>query len=116
MQKIKLEEVFKSIRQGRSLYAACMKAGLPTGDFYQTLAKNPKAQEEFKLALADYADQCTDEIKNLAAALKAGEIDTSTAKLLIETSKWLALKASPEPFAAEVEEGNDLAEIVVKFV
>ena len=119
-RKSKLSIVFDFIRQGCSLYAACVKAGLSTREFYQMLAQTQDLRDDFLLALSDYADQCTDDIRALAQALKTGDIDNSTAKLLIETEKWLALKACPEAFKGfdDMENGDkkESAEIVVKFI
>ncbi len=116
-RKLRVFTVFEKIRQGDSLYAACLKAGMTTKEFYQAMAVDNSYREEYQLALADCADQCTDYIRKLIRDLQAGEIDTSTAKLLIETQKWLAQRANPEPyenlFADEVEKTT---EIVVKFV
>ena len=118
--KVKLTAVFEYVRQGSSLYGACKKAGLTTREFYQKIGHDDEAREDFLLALSDYADQCTDDIKALAASLKTGDIDTSTAKLLIETNKWLALKACPEEKSpmtmVEDDCSQKTAEIVVKFV
>ena len=115
------EAVFEAVREGCSLYAACVKAGISTKEFYEMLAEDDAARVAYQLALSDYADQCMDEIKSIAADLKAGEVDNSTAKLLIETSKWLAQKACPEPFdgrgnVSGEEDDGTAAEIVVKFV
>ncbi len=114
------EAVFAALREGCSLYAACQKAGLTTREFYDFTAADAALLRDYYLALADYADQCTDNIKAITKDLKAGEIDNSTAKLLIETEKWLAQKACPEPFGekAGVKEdaGAAPAEIVVRFV
>ena len=117
-RKVRVFAVFEEIRKGDSLYAACLKSGMTTKEFYQTLAAYPDYKEDYWLALADYADHCTDYIQTLVRNLQAGEIDTSTAKLLIETQKWLAQKACPQPcdnlFAEE--QGEKTTEIVVKFV
>ena len=116
-KKVRVLTVFDFIRKGDSLYAACLKSGMTTKEFYQVLAKEPDYHEEYRLALADYADQCTDYIRKLVQDLQAGEIDTSTAKLLIETQKWLAQKASPEPYENSVDNATEkTTEIVVKFV
>lgn len=119
-RKNKLSLVFDFIRQGNSLFKSCQKAGIATRDFYLSLAKAPELKDDFQLALADYADQCTDDIRALADLLKNGGIDNSTAKLLIETQKWLALKACPETFAGIKEEGEEddkkSQEILVKFI
>ena len=118
-RKNKIAPVFDYIREGHSLYAACRQAGFSTREFYQVLADNPSLKEDFQLALSDYADQCTDDIRALTQALRAGELDNSTAKLLIETNKWLAQKASPNDFAELErldEEADKTTEIVVKFV
>lgn len=115
-----LKNVFEAIRCGNSLYSACVKYGITTKEFYDVLAENQNAKESYWLALADYADQCTDAIRGITANLKAGEIDNSTAKLLIETEKWLAQKACPEAVSGKISFDNndsDMAtEIVVKFV
>lgn len=116
-RKLRVFSVFEKIRKGDSLYAACLKAGMSTKEFYQILAAEPNYKEEYQLAMADYADQCTDYIRTLVRDLQAGEIDTSTAKLLIETQKWLAQKACPQPYENLFEESGEKAtEIVVKFV
>ncbi|MBO5037991.1 MAG: hypothetical protein J6C85_00835 [Alphaproteobacteria bacterium] len=120
--KRELAVVWAGLRSGCSLYAACLQAGMTTKVFYRKVAHDAEAMEEFRLAMADYADQCMDDIRKIVASLKAGEVDNSTAKLLIETQKWLALKASPEnggemSGAGKKEDGADgVEEIVVKFV
>ena len=118
-----LTAVFEALRKGASLFAACQKNGIGTKQFYEVTAANPAFSQGYKLALADYADSCTDNIRKIVAELKKGEIDNSTAKLLIETEKWLAQKACPEPVWATLQNGDDdnddgqnLKEIVVKFV
>ncbi len=118
-----LTAVFEALRKGASLFAACQKNGIGTKQFYEATAANPAFSQGYKLALADYADSCTDNIRKIVAELKKGEIDNSTAKLLIETEKWLAQKACPEPIWTTLQNGDDdnddgqnLKEIVVKFV
>lgn len=114
--------VFEAVRDGNSLFAACRCAGISTRDFYAATAADEALCEAYQLALADYADRCTDDIRKIVADLKAGEIDNSTAKLLIETEKWLAQKSCPEPVWDKIAggggDGEDggVAEIVVKFV
>ena len=111
--------VCTALRNGLSLYAACRASGVDTRVFYQALADNPAAREAYRLALADYADRCTDAIRQIVAELRAGEIDNPTAKLLIETEKWLAQKACPEAVQEsflEEEERDGVKEIVVHFV
>ena len=118
-RKFKLADVFAAIRIGCSLYGACVQAKMTTQEFYQLMGKDPDLREDFQLALSDYADQCTDDIRTLALNLKAGEIDTSTAKLLIETNKWLAQKACPDPFVGfndDEQAENKTTEITVKFI
>ena len=113
----KFISVLDGLRKGKSLYAACCQNGLSTRDFYQLMNAQSELKDDFYLALSDYADQCTDDIRALAYSLKNGDIDTSTAKLLIETQKWLAQKACPDPVASFADdEAEKLSEIVVKFV
>ena len=85
--------VFEAVREGNSLFAACRRAGISTRDFYAATAADETLREAYQLAQADYADRCTDDIRKIVADLKTGEIDNSTAKLLIETEKWLAQKS-----------------------
>lgn len=113
------DKVFAALRKGKSLFTACACAGINTYDFYTLMTSNRKSRESYLLALADYADRCTDGIREIIASLKAGELDTSTAKLLIETEKWLAQKACPEPIWDKIsgeDENGSSAEIIVKFV
>ena len=114
-----LTAVFDALRKGASLFAACQKNGIGTKRFYELTAVNPAFSQGYKLALADYADRCTDAIRQIVAELRAGEIDNPTAKLLIETEKWLAQKACPEAVQEsflEEEERDGVKEIVVHFV
>lgn len=118
--KLDLNGIFNAVRSGCSLYAACVKAGITTQEFYKMIIQNDKAREGYRLALADYADSCTDDIRAITSDLRAGNIDNSTAKLLIETAKWLAQKACPEPIFEMLgvidDENGTATEIVVKFV
>lgn len=118
-----LTDLFEEIRKGKSLYASCLKVGISTSEFYEVLSDDEKLRDEYLLALSDYADLCMDEIRRIVQNLKDGEIDNSSAKLLIETEKWLAQKASPEPFVLSAcgekadDDGRDgCREIVVKFI
>lgn len=119
-RKKEVKDVLDKIRKGNSLYAACEAAGITTCGFYEEIANNEEVKRKYLLALSDYADCCTDEIKEIADELKDGVIDNSTAKLLIETKKWLAQKASSNQIvfgdenSKEDDEGN--REIEVKFV
>ena len=115
-----LEVVWAALREGCSLYAACVRAGMSTKIFYKKVAHDAVAMEDFRLALSDYADQCMDDIRKIVASLKAGEVDNSTAKLLIETQKWLALNSNFEK-GDRLEDGekkneNYFQEIMVKLV
>lgn len=115
------EAACDGVRRGMSLFAACEAAGITTKAFYLLMAEDNGRREEYRLALSDYADQCTDDIKAIVADLKAGEIDNSTAKLLIETKKWLAQKFCLDDEWEKAKGSGDgeeaaPAEIVVKFV
>ena len=115
----KLKDLFEELRKGKSLYASCLKVGISSSEFYDILASDEKLYEEYLLALSDYADLCMDEIRRIVQSLKDGDIDNSSAKLLIETEKWLAQKASPEPFGGKINndfEEGECREIVVKFI
>ncbi len=115
-----IKDVFNLIRGGNSLYNACLKAKISTKEFYQILANDKSLYDEYLLALSDYADQCTDDIKNIITNLKDGDIDNSTAKLLIETQKWLAQKLCPQSILEKKiqadENKEEDKEIVVKFI
>ena len=115
--------LLKNLRGGASLFSACRKAGVSTQEFYEALQHDEALFYAYRMALADYADTCTDDIRQIVADLKAGDLDNSTAKLLIETEKWLAQKACPEPLcnvitqpASQDDDAAPLKEIVVKFV
>lgn len=108
------------VREGKSLYAGCFNVGISTREFYDEVAKDEKIKEMYLCAINDYADKCVDDIRVIVQELKNGEIDNSTAKLLIETMKWLVQKASNDISGVGEEfgddEGNCVKEIMVKFV
>lgn len=116
--KSKFLAILEALRKGKSLYAACCFNHVTTRDFYQLIHKNVELKDDYLLALSDYADQCTDDIRELASALQTGDIDTSSAKLLIETKKYLAQKACPTPYINpdDITDTAETKEIVVKFV
>ena len=116
----KVLEVLDMVREGKSLYAGCETVQISTKEFYDEVAKDEKIKEMYLCAINDYADKCVDDIRVIVQELKNGEIDNSTAKLLIETMKWLVQKASNDVngFGAENsgDEIDEVREIVVKFV
>jgi len=118
ISKNKFLAILEALRKGKSLYAACCFHHVTTRDFYQLIHKNIELKDDYLLALSDYADQCSDDIRELAASLQSGDIDTSSAKLLIETKKYLAQKACPTPYINpdDTSDTPDTTEIVVKFV
>ena len=112
-------EVLGNLREGKSLYAACVNVGMSTSEFYEFLNKNDKFKEKYLLALTDYADKCVDDIRKIVEELKSGKIDNSTAKLLIETKKWLVSKASGDVTKLDENDDNinaEVKEIMVKFI
>ena len=116
-----MDKIFQYLRNGKSLYGACENVGISTNEFYSFLAKNEKFRDNYLSSMADYADKCVDDIKGLVEELKKGEIDNSTAKLLIETTKWLVLKSQNDAesvLKGKMEEldDNNVREIMVKFI
>jgi Asp-tRNA(Asn)/Glu-tRNA(Gln) amidotransferase B subunit len=115
-----LEKIFQDLRGGKSLFSACEKVNISTKDFYAIIEKKSVFREKFLCSLSDYADRCVDDIRDIVGQLKAGEIDNSTAKLLIETMKWMVNKVQSD--IVEVEKGEEIGdedgikEIVVKFI
>ena len=84
------------------------------------LEKNEGFRERYLCSLADYADRCVDDIRKIVEELKEGKIDNSTAKLLIETMKWLVQKISNDVNGVQEAVGDSdvdcVREIMVKFV
>ena len=113
-----LKAICADIRKGKSLYAACQNANWTSAEFYKKIAKSPTDREEYFLALADYADACTDEIKAIVEDLKHGVIDNPTAKLLIDTEKWLVQRFDSDDFKTEhlTPAVSEVAEIAVRFI
>ena len=108
------------VREGKSLYAACGVEKITTKEFFDEMAKDEKIKEMYLCALNDYADKCVDDIRVIVQELKSGEIDNSTAKLLIETMKWLVQKISNDVNGVQEAVGDSdvdcVREIMVKFV
>lgn len=113
------DDVLKNLREGKSLYTACNDAGMTTKQFHDFLNKNAILKEKYLLALTDYADKCVDDIRKIVEDLKNGKIDNSTAKLLIETKKWLVTKASSDVGGINnnIDDIDEVVkEIMVKFI
>ena len=106
------------IRQGKSLYMACLDVNISTKEFYDALAKNDVFKEKYLLALSDYTDKCTDDIRQIVEELKKGEMDNSTAKILIETLKWLISKSNSDfnDLNGGDDSSREVKEIMVKFI
>ena len=118
--EILMRKIFQSLREGKSLYQACNLVNISTGEFYNVLEKNEGLKERYLCALTDYADRCVDDIRKIVEELKEGKIDNSTAKLLIETMKWLVGKAQTDANNVggekDLDNSDGISEIVVKFI
>ena len=113
-------EILANLREGKSLYTSCNEAGMSTKEFYDFFNKNDKFRDRYLLALTDYADKCVDDIRKIVEDLKNGKVDNATAKILIETKKWLINKANNDVGGICNNEVNSIDEVVkeimVKFV
>ena len=118
--EVLMRKIFQSLREGKSLYQECNSVNISTGEFYNVLEKNEGFRERYLCSLADYADRCVDDIRKIVEELKEGKIDNSTAKLLIETMKWLVGKTQTDANNVcgekDLDGGDGISEIVVKFI
>lgn len=87
-----LDGILNDIRNGNSIVKACKDRGFGTQTFYDYLKENPDLEENYARAREDRGDCCIDKIVELMKDLKTGKIDSQTARVLIDTEKWIAAK------------------------
>lgn len=87
-----LDGILNDIRNGNSIVKACKDRGFGTQTFYDYLKEHPELEENYARAREDRGDCCIDKIVELMKELKEGKIDSQSARVLIDTHKWIAAK------------------------
>ena len=96
-------EIILDIAKGHSLVKACESREVSTRSFYDYIESNEEIKQEYVRAREDRGDTCLDKIEDYQKKLEQGLIDSSTARVLIETEKWKAAKFYPKMYGDKVE-------------
>lgn len=87
---------------GESLKNACKANGISRIAFYERTKKNSELLNQYTRAREYAGDACLDKIHDFEEMLKAGQIDSSSANVLIQTEKWKAQKYYPKMYGDTV--------------
>jgi len=101
-----IQEVLDAISMGQSLVKLAEKNGIPEITLYDWLNK-PEYAEKYAQAKTNRGHKVVQNIQERYIELREGKIDPITARVLIDTDKWLASKFYPKMFGDKVQVGGD---------
>lgn len=91
-------QILADIADGLSMRKACEKNGVAKQSFQAKLRRDEDFAAHYTCARQDAGDSCLDKIDEFEEMLKAGQIDSSSANVLIQTEKWKAQKYYPKMY------------------
>lgn len=99
------DRICEWIQSGNSLNSYCKQHGRKSSTIYAWMRESVSFKDNYARAHADRADTLVEDMLDIAdAAEKAVEItDVMSAKLRIETRKWIAERMRPEKYGQKVQ-------------
>ena len=95
-------QILADIADGYSMRKACEKNSVAKQSFQAKLKRDEAFAAQYACARQDAGDSCLDKIDEIEEMLKNGQIDSSTANVLINTEKWKASKFYPKMYSDTV--------------
>ena len=86
------------IADGLSMRKACIKNDVSRNAFCERIRKDDVLHDHYMRAREFAGDACLDKIDEFEEMLKTGQIDSSSANVLIQTEKWKAQKYYPKMY------------------
>lgn len=109
--------ICQSIREGKTVKAACTELKLDTSVLYAWLSVFPEFKGRYLEARKQRADFHMDRALDLSeSAIGAHKNDIPGLKLAVETHKWAAEKSDPMRFAKPKEESDNVGAITINLV
>lgn len=100
----KAAEICDLIASGSNLTRIAAMPGMPE---WKTCAKwmrdNPEFGKDYARARESRADSRSDRMDEIGLKLERGEIDSNTARVLIDIEKWQASKEQPKRYGDKLE-------------
>lgn len=92
------DEILKLVSDGTSLKRACEQVGISRDTFNEHVKKNKDLSDRYACAREERGSSYADKIDDIEQKLLSGEVDSSTARVLIDSLKWKASKFNPQKF------------------
>lgn len=92
------DDMLEEISGGKSLSVVCKERGIKRDVFYKYKDETEERKDKYTRACEQRGDSYADKIDEIEEKLLNGEIDSSTAKVLIDSQKWKACKFYPKMF------------------
>lgn len=96
--KIDMQKVFDDIADGLSIKKACQKQGVSKQSFYDKLEQYPELKDQYTRSREKRGDAFIESIEEDLEKLSKREIDAASARVSIDTKKWLACKFYPKMY------------------
>lgn len=103
-------DILKLVADGSSLTKALNSVNVNIRDFFEVIDNDENLANEYARAREQRGESCIGRITDYEEDLKNKKIDPATARVLIDTEKWLACKMYPKMYgekqAVEVTGAN----------
>ena len=97
-------EICDMIAAGSNLTRISKIPGMPVfATMAEWMRKNPNFAEDYARAREARADSRQDRIDEIGAKLERGEIDSNTARVLVDIEKWQAGKEKPKSYGDKID-------------
>ena len=109
-------EICDMIAAGSNLTRISKIPGMPVfATMAEWMRKNPEFAEDYARAREARADSRQDRIDEIGAKLERGEIDSNTARVLVDIEKWQAGKEKPKSYGDKLDVNAHITgEIIVE--
>lgn len=102
----------------RPLYQVCKDEDMPSRDaVYQWLSKHKEFADNYARAREIRAYRRNEDIDEIMADMKAGDVDAAQARVMLDAIKWQAGKEAPKVFGDKLDlnHGGNLTIELVSF-
>ena len=112
------ESICEGLAKGSSLPEVCADKGMPDDStVYRWLDKHEEFQEQYARARERQGEHWAVEGLKVIKALRAGEIDANSARVMIDAFKWYAGKLKPKVYGDHLRHsGGDGGPITVRII
>ena len=91
-------DILEDIASGLSILKACRERGISKQTFFDYIDADQEKKDQYMRAREQRGEECISRIAEYEEDLKAKKIDSATARVLIDTEKWLACKFYPKMY------------------